>query len=285
MVISLSCLFQASVFIDLTRISQVEGLLRQMHEVGYGETCWGGWGFRVFVRCFLLWTISTFQVKKLTHTYRYGGWVYYVYMRNLQQIWKDGLNTERTASPKERNPNLCILWVLIWGCNWCNFHLKKPCGGNSTSHTWKEINHLPTPLIFFCLSMWIFMGCFWYPWVKQIELEAPPSPPRGFKECPIQSLKVWAETNHSGIVRSDSNTSEQWKNPGWLFDRGDYTTQFYGNYNKPLLEVTQTHLESQIKKKHLREADGWYFTKFENIIPGNASSLSGDNPICYPPWN
>ena len=24
------------------------------------------------------------------------------------------------------------------------------------------------------------------------------------------------------------------ENPGWLFDIGDYTTQLYGDYNKPL---------------------------------------------------
>ncbi len=24
------------------------------------------------------------------------------------------------------------------------------------------------------------------------------------------------------------------ENPGWLFDLGDYTTQLYGDYNKPL---------------------------------------------------
>ncbi len=28
--------------------------------------------------------------------------------------------------------------------------------------------------------------------------------------------------------------SEQWKNLRWLFDIGDYTTQLYGDYNKPL---------------------------------------------------
>ena len=24
------------------------------------------------------------------------------------------------------------------------------------------------------------------------------------------------------------------ENPGWLFDIGDYTTQLYGDYNKPI---------------------------------------------------
>ena len=29
-------------------------------------------------------------------------------------------------------------------------------------------------------------------------------------------------------------SSEQWKNPGWLGYIGDYTTQLYRDYNKPL---------------------------------------------------
>ena len=32
----------------------------------------------------------------------------------------------------------------------------------------------------------------------------------------------------------ETGTSEPWKNPGWLGYIGDYTTQAYRDYNKPL---------------------------------------------------
>ena len=31
-----------------------------------------------------------------------------------------------------------------------------------------------------------------------------------------------------------SRMSHEKKTPGWLFDIGDYTTQLYGDYNRPL---------------------------------------------------
>ena len=34
------------------------------------------------------------------------------------------------------------------------------------------------------------------------------------------------------------------QNPGWLFDIGDYTTQFYGDYDKPIrIPVNQSGFE------------------------------------------
>ena len=35
---------------------------------------------------------------------------------------------------------------------------------------------------------------------------------------------------YSQVIPNVSND----KNPGWLFDIGDYTTQLYGDYNKPI---------------------------------------------------
>ena len=44
-----------------------------------------------------------------------------------------------------------------------------------------------------------------------------------------------------GVVSIYPDTQWDWyiylsneKNPGWLFDIGDYTTQLYRDYNKPL---------------------------------------------------
>ena len=37
----------------------------------------------------------------------------------------------------------------------------------------------------------------------------------------------WARPKSSSLI-------EQWKNPGYLLYKGDYTTQFYRDCNKPL---------------------------------------------------
>ena len=36
-----------------------------------------------------------------------------------------------------------------------------------------------------------------------------------------------------GYFHQESHVSSV-ENPGWLFDIGDYTTQLYGDYNKPI---------------------------------------------------
>ena len=38
----------------------------------------------------------------------------------------------------------------------------------------------------------------------------------------------------SPLVPLKDVSHEQWKNIGWLFDIGDYTTQLYRDFNKPL---------------------------------------------------
>ena len=39
--------------------------------------------------------------------------------------------------------------------------------------------------------------------------------------------------NQTNISTNKNKLSHE-KNPGWLGYRGDYTTQLYGDYNKPL---------------------------------------------------
>ena len=48
--------------------------------------------------------------------------------------------------------------------------------------------------------------------------------------CPCD-LK-WKDDLHFGFWNYDELSSVE--NPGWLFDIGDYTTQLYGDYNKPI---------------------------------------------------
>ena len=43
-----------------------------------------------------------------------------------------------------------------------------------------------------------------------------------------------AQYSGSGIIAICLDTCEQWKNPGCLGYIGDYTTQLYGDYFKPL---------------------------------------------------
>ena len=40
--------------------------------------------------------------------------------------------------------------------------------------------------------------------------------------------------DHQGGLTRDSRVRSNEKNPGWLFDIGNYTTQLYREYNKPL---------------------------------------------------
>ena len=40
-------------------------------------------------------------------------------------------------------------------------------------------------------------------------------------------------SNSNGWKKKKTQMSSV-ENPGWLFDIGDYTTQLYGDYNKPL---------------------------------------------------
>ena len=89
---------------------------------------------------------------------------------------------------------------MLVGKKWCNFHPKNPCGGSSTSHTWKENKSSSKPSHFLGLaSMWIFMGCFCYPWVKKIELETP--------HTPVVSKSVPSKASRSGhFLKRKRNT-------------------------------------------------------------------------------
>ncbi len=46
----------------------------------------------------------------------------------------------------------------------------------------------------------------------------------------LKTLETWES---SGELNERFHLSSV-ENPGWLFDIGDYTTQLYGEYNKPL---------------------------------------------------
>ena len=49
-----------------------------------------------------------------------------------------------------------------------------------------------------------------------------------FKRC---GTSFFIYTKHSATTKRNMSSVE---NPGWLFDIGDYTTQLYGDYNKPI---------------------------------------------------
>ena len=129
---------------------------------------------------------------------------------------------------------MAFLWLIIGGYEPLTTPQKSKIDTNN-SHFLRE-------LPFFKPSLWVYIYVsFW-----ECNWDDPPSTvlsrakagsngqePWCLKKVSVDWLGMDGEINTFPRKKKETNMSSV-QNPGWLFDIEDYTTQVYGDYNKPI---------------------------------------------------